>query len=362
MNLRRSLENLFRGQAVLLTTRSKDDPNMAVPVTSDDPLPVVLAGGSAGSTGSTDPDSAREATLQQVRDAIQALAPLLGNTDGLETLAATNRDLLTNLGSYTDGLENLLTLLNTNTDDIEALLSALGVNDQNVIGKLEALRVLTESTNTHMQAANGNTYILASQAQGSGIKTLLPEGAATQTTLEAVRALLAAALTVQGNVNVGNFPATQAVSAASLPLPAGAATQATLAQVLTAVGSTQPRSVTRSTTPGLLMPYTLSFSAGASLSSASSFMSNTTPVRIFFPSAWTTADLTVQVTSPAGGWADLYDEYGAPYTIKAVAGQAAYIAPGPLIGVSQIRLRSGTPSAPVNQASAVDVRVEAFSL
>ena len=53
MNLRRSLENLFRGQAVLLTTRSKDDPNMAVPVTSDNPLPVVLAGGSAGGTGGT---------------------------------------------------------------------------------------------------------------------------------------------------------------------------------------------------------------------------------------------------------------------------------------------------------------------
>lgn len=73
MNLRRSLENLFRGQAVLLTTRSKDDPHMAVPVTSDNPLPVtVLDGSVGGGAGGTDPDSAREATLQEVLTHMQA--------------------------------------------------------------------------------------------------------------------------------------------------------------------------------------------------------------------------------------------------------------------------------------------------
>ena len=55
MNLKRSLENLFRGQAVLLTTRSKDDPSMAVPVTADNPLPVTMAGGSVGGGGNTGP-------------------------------------------------------------------------------------------------------------------------------------------------------------------------------------------------------------------------------------------------------------------------------------------------------------------
>ena len=91
MNLKRSLENLFRGQAVLLTTRSQDDPSMAVPVTADNPLPVVMAGGSAGGSGTAQPDldSNREATQQQVLTAVQALAPLLGSTDGLEALAAT---------------------------------------------------------------------------------------------------------------------------------------------------------------------------------------------------------------------------------------------------------------------------------
>ncbi len=39
-----------------------------------------------------------------------------------------------------------------------------------------------------------------------------------------------------GNVNVTNFPGTQPVSAASLPLPTGAATEATLDAILAATG------------------------------------------------------------------------------------------------------------------------------
>ena len=54
----------------------------------------------------------------------------------------------------------------------------------------------------------------------------LPAGAASEGKLEAVRALLASPLAVGGTVSVGNFPATQAISAAALPLPAGAATSA----------------------------------------------------------------------------------------------------------------------------------------
>ena len=75
MNLKRSLENLFKGsQAVLPMTRSKDDPAMAVPVTADDPLPVTVVGGSVGGGGTVqaDPESAREATQQQVLAHMQA--------------------------------------------------------------------------------------------------------------------------------------------------------------------------------------------------------------------------------------------------------------------------------------------------
>lgn len=349
MNLRRSLENLFKGpQAVLPMTRSKDDPHMAVPVTADDPLPVTVVGGSVGGGGTVqaDPDSAREVTLQQVRDAVQALAPLLGNTDTLEALAATNRDLLQNIGTYTDGLEGLLSLLNANTDDLEALLNALGVNDQNVIGKLEALRFLAESTNTHMQAANGNSYILASQAQGDGIKTQLPAEAATQTTLEAVRTQLAGTLTVQGGVSVSNLPATQAISAASLPLPTGAATQATLAQVLTALqGTLTTQRAAQATTSSLL-----TIAANASLSDSVTLMGRSL-VRLTIGANWTAADLTVQTSPDGNTWNDLYDEYGAPYLIKAAASRTVFIAPGPLLAVNYIRLRSGTPAAPVSQTA-----------
>lgn len=53
--------------------------------------------------------------------------------------------------------------------------------------------------------------------------------AAVLAKVEAVRALLAATLTIAGSVSVSNFPATQPISAASLPLPSGAATEGTLA-------------------------------------------------------------------------------------------------------------------------------------
>lgn len=44
-------------------------------------------------------------------------------------------------------------------------------------------------------------------------------------------------LPVSGSVSVSNLPATQPISATALPLPTGAATQTTLASILTAIGS-----------------------------------------------------------------------------------------------------------------------------
>ena len=57
MNLLRSLENLFRGNAVLIMTRSKADPTQATPVSSTDPLPVTVVGGSVGGGGSSAPSA-----------------------------------------------------------------------------------------------------------------------------------------------------------------------------------------------------------------------------------------------------------------------------------------------------------------
>ena len=247
-----------------------DDPKVqkvVAMVVGADGKPASFGSGGGGGTGgsASDPDSSREATQLRVLQAVQALAPLLGSTDGLEALAATNRDLLTNLGQYTDGLEDLLTLLNTNTDGIESLLSALGVNDQNVIGKLEALRLLLSGTLTTQRA-------------------------------------------------------TQLTISSPLTIPGGA-----------------------------------SISDGVNLTGRSL-------IRLTIGAAWTAADITVQTSPDGATWNDLYDEYGTPYTIKAAANRTVFINPGPLLAVNYIRLRSGTPAAPVNQASAATITLASVAL
>lgn len=63
----------------------------------------------------------------------------------------------------------------------------------------------------------------------------LPAGAATDASLQALRTALGSPLQGGGAVSVSNWPATQAVSAAALPLPLGAATEATLGAIRTAL-------------------------------------------------------------------------------------------------------------------------------
>lgn len=83
--------------------------------------------------------------------------------------------------------------------------------------------------------AAGDTASTATGANGSQVALL-----------KALRDRLAGTLTVSGTVSVGNFPATQAVSAASLPLPSGAATAANQSTQITAeqtIATASPRSV-----------------------------------------------------------------------------------------------------------------------
>src|SRR5579863_10390390 len=85
----------------------------------------------------------------------------------------------------------------------------------------------------------GNVFVTnfpATQAISALVQPL-PTGAATQATLASILTALGSPLQQGGTVDVGNFPSTQPVSAASLPLPMGAATQTTLAALLTALGS-----------------------------------------------------------------------------------------------------------------------------
>jgi hypothetical protein len=91
---------------------------------------------------------------------------------------------------------------------------------------------------TALASAGGLTdaQLRAAAVAVSAASLPLPAGAATQTTLAAILAALAS-VAVTGSVAVTNLPGTQPISAASLPLPAGAATQTTLAAILAALAS-----------------------------------------------------------------------------------------------------------------------------
>lgn len=69
---------------------------------------------------------------------------------------------------------------------------------------LEAVRVLL-AAGINVTVQNGTIAISAASLP-------LPTGAATQATLEAIRVLIAAGITVSGTVAVSNFPASQAVT------------------------------------------------------------------------------------------------------------------------------------------------------
>lgn len=303
---------------------------------------IPLTAGQLGGGSSSDPDSAREATLAQVRDNLATLAALLGNTDGLEALATQTNALLTALSGYTDGLEGLLTTLGDNTDGLEGLLSTLGVKDDNVLTKLEALRLLLVDTNTHTQAANGNSYILANQAQNAGLKVQLPADAATNTKLEALRALLAGTL---------------AVSAAALPLPAGAATDATLVVLGNLLAGTLKTSE-QATAPG-----TLAGDIGAASSTGAPMnASGVSVVRIVIGAAWTAADLSFETSTDGVTFAPLYDAYGSLITYKAAASRAINVPVGDLLRLNRLRVRSGIPGAYVNQVAAASVTLVTATL
>lgn len=167
-----------------------------------------------------------------------------GLANQLQTLEA--------IGRYTDGLEGVLSTLNGNTDGIEGLLQALGLKDDNTLAKLEAVRALlagTISVDTELDTVLANilTKLNGTLTVNTGLT-----GLATDAKLEQVRALLAGTLSVNTGLTGLATQATlasvlsavqgqatkveaQPISAAALPLPAGAATQATLASVLTAV-------------------------------------------------------------------------------------------------------------------------------
>lgn len=360
----RNALNLWKNGAVALALEGTD--GQARMLGENNPLPVSFAPGAT-----SDPDAAREATLQQVRDGITALAGLLGSTDGLETLLSTQ-------ATYLDQVESLLSTLGGHTDGLEGLLSALGVKDDATLAKLEELRTMLANIDTHGQAANGNSFILASQAQGTGLR-VLPLGGATETTL----ASLLAALNLMARKTD-----TQPISATSLPLPAGAATQATLAALLTAIqaqaakteaqpvsaaalplpagASTSALQTTGNTSlasilgalqgtllvrgnPDIPAIVTLNIAAGSSASDP--ILLNTQAIAaIDLGPNWTAADLTVDHSTDGGTtWYPMYDVYGNPVQYRISANRSVVVPLADLMRRGRIRFRSGVPGAYVNQ-------------
>ncbi|PIH00277.1 hypothetical protein [Deinococcus sp. UR1] len=294
----RNALNLWKNAAIAVALEGTD--GQARMLGENNPLPVSFAPGAT-----SDPDAAREATLQQVRDGITALAGLLGSTDSLETLLSTQT-------TYLDQVESLLTTLGGHTDGLEGLLSALGVKDDATLAKLEEIRVLAAAR-------------------------------ATETTLASVLTSL--------NL-LARRTDTQPVSAAALPLPAGASTSAlqttgntSLASIL---GVLQGTLLVRGN-PDIPAIVTLNIAAGSSASDP--ILLNTQAIAaIDLGPNWTAADLTVDHSTDGGAtWYPMYDTFGNLIQYRISANRSVVVPLADLMRRGRIRFRSGVPGAYVPQ-------------
>jgi hypothetical protein len=75
-------------------------------------------------------------------------------------------------------------------------------------------------------------------------------------------------------------------------------------------------------------------------------------VGVVMPSAWTTANLTLQVSRDASTYNNLHDFAGNEYTIVAAASRHILLDPSELAGAEWVKVRSGTSGTPVNQGAA----------
>jgi hypothetical protein len=74
------------------------------------------------------------------------------------------------------------------------------------------------------------------------------------------------------------------------------------------------------------------------------------PVGIFLPSAWTTAQVSFQVSPDNSNWYNLYDKIG-EVLYPAAASEYLALDPTQFAGARYLRVRSGTNGTPVNQAA-----------
>lgn len=89
---------------------------------------------------------------------------------------------------------------------------------------------------------------------------------------------------------------------------------------------------------------------GASLSDA--IVNNGAPVAgVYMPAAWTTADLTLQMSLDGANFNNVYDKDGTEVTIKAGASRYIQLNSADFVGCVAFKIRSGTSGTPVNQGA-----------
>ena len=103
-----------------------------------------------------------------------------------------------------------------------------------------------------------------------------------------------------------------------------------------------------------LFAQTGTIGAGASLSAAIPF-DGTSLVGVFVPATWTAAALSFLISDDGVTFAVAVDQNGAEISILVQPGKRTVAPPLTVHSATAIKLRSGTSSAPVNQASAAAV-------
>ncbi len=103
----------------------------------------------------------------------------------------------------------------------------------------------------------------------------------------------------------------------------------------------------------------LGIANGASLSSTGGDASGAITVTgkalvgLQMPSAWTAANLTFSGSMDGGAtYNDLYDEVGTERSVVAAASRSITLDPAKFLGLTHIKVRSGTTGTPVNQGAA----------
>jgi hypothetical protein len=92
--------------------------------------------------------------------------------------------------------------------------------------------------------------------------------------------------------------------------------------------------------------------SGSSLSASVDFGSSKSLVGVGMSAAWTTAGLTFQVSVDGGvTWLEFYDGGGDELLLTVSASQYVRVDPSTFLGVSKMKVRSGTSSVPVNQVA-----------